>query len=233
VKSIIGGIALLTLVSPASANEYWVDYNYSTHECSIVEKNSPDTAADAAQGATAADSANIATTSDATQGANVAKTIAQAAAAGVAPVIVVTGPNDQTTSDQTTSDQTTSDQTTSDVTRGANAANTITEGIASGAPNAATSSNATRGANAANATTEGGASNTPNAASTSGTPANTGTGGNDFDPVKALAASWARKKAAAEAAGTDTTHALIGTAMHSREEAESEMQVMRKCGLRP
>jgi hypothetical protein len=118
--------------------------------------------------------------------------------------------------------------TTSDNTQGADAATTTIEGSGSGGPNAVTTSDA-QGANAAHTTTKGRASGAPNAATTEAAP----TGGAHYDPFKALAESWERKKAAAEAAGTDTTKALIGTAMHSREEAESEMQVMRKCGLRP
>ena len=52
------------------------------------------------------------------------------------------------------------------------------------------------------------------------------------DVFAPLAAAWAKKEAAAKAAGTDKiTTALIGSPLQSREEAENEMKVMRKCGL--
>jgi hypothetical protein len=132
-------------------------------------------------------------------------TTTDGAGSGIAPVIVVPGSNDQTTSDAT---------------QGANAGNTTT---ASAAPNA------TQGANSAKA----GESGAPNSDTAWSVPTDTGAGDDNVDPFKALGESWARKKAAAEAAGTDTTKTLVGIAMHSREEAEAAMKIIRKCGLRP
>jgi hypothetical protein len=151
---------------------------------------------------------NAATSSDATQGAHAANT-AMEGGASPAP----------------------DTPTSPDATQGAHAANTATEGGASPAPNAPTTVDATQSTDAANTTTEGGGAGAPNAATASGAPTSTGTGDDPDVTFKNLAASWERKKAAAEAAGTDTTKALIGTAMHSRKEAESEMQVLRQCEL--
>jgi len=236
VKSIIGGIVLVTLVGPAFAKEYWVEYNYSTHVCSIVEKQSPDTAQDN----TAAETTNAAapngnTTSDVSQGTNAANTATEGA-----PVIVVPAPSDQATPGANAANTTTeggasgapNGAAASDATQGANAASATTEGRASGAPNAATGPDATKGASAANAAPKGAASGSPDVPTSWSVPTDAGSGGN-VDPFKNLAEAWARKKAAAEAAGTDTTKALIGIAMHSRQEAEAEMQIMRKCGLKP
>ena len=65
-KSIIYGVVLAALVNPSLADEYWVDYNYSTQKCSIVIAKSQHPAAATAQGFAAAttegvvpDSANV------------------------------------------------------------------------------------------------------------------------------------------------------------------------------
>ena len=56
VKSIIGGIVLITLVTPAlAADQYWVEYDYSTHQCSIVVKTVDDTAAETTNDTAVAD----------------------------------------------------------------------------------------------------------------------------------------------------------------------------------
>jgi hypothetical protein len=262
-------MVLAAFVSPALANEYWVQYDYSTHVCSVVEKKSADTAADTAQGPNATGGANVIapndTTPDPTQGADAANTTTEAGASGAptaaptpgfitqdaidannaataraiaayeaernaarAAKAATTSGNTQGTDAATTTTEVSGSGAPNAATQGADAANTTTEVSGSGAPNATTTSSA-QGANAAETTTKDRASSAPNAASTGAAP----TGDTKYDPFKALAATWERKKAAAEAAGTDTTKALIGIALHSRQEAENEMQVMRKCGLRP
>jgi hypothetical protein len=237
VKSIICGLIFAALVSPALADkhEYWVEYNYSTHMCSVVEKEAQEPAAGTAQAPTTADTTNGGNTSDATQGASAADTAARNLAAMLDASDGADAHNTATAAriqawiaERKAASGAPNAAASSDGTQGADAANTVKEGGASPAPDTPTTVDATQGADAANTTTEGGVSGTLNAATASGAPTSAGTGD---DPFKDLAASWARKKAAAEAAGTDTTKALIGTAMHSRKEAESEMQVLRQCGL--
>lgn len=186
-KSIIGGIVLAALISPAFADEYWVEYNYSTHECSIVEKKSPQSATDATQiGPAANPTADVMASGAPNDGST--PRIPQGFAAppkDIPPVVVTPGAP--------------SDANAPSITPDASApANTIT-----------TVSPTARGA-----------------------PTDTSDGENKDDPFAGLAASWERKKAAAEAAGTaDIMTAEIGTAMHSREDAENEMKIMRKCGI--
>lgn len=190
VKAIIGGVVLAALVSPAMANEYWVEYNYSTHECSVVEKKSPQSATEAQNGPPPAD---------------------------------VTAPG------------TPKDGSVSDVPQGfAPPTKDMPPVVASGAPNDATTPSVTPGATApTNTTTAVNPTGAPNGAPTPGAPTDASNADSKNDPFSPLAASWERKKAAAEAAGTATvTTVEIGTAMRSREDAESEMQVMRKCGLK-
>lgn len=43
-KSMIGGLMVATLVTPVLADEYWVQYDYSTHECSIVQSDTHEAA---------------------------------------------------------------------------------------------------------------------------------------------------------------------------------------------
>ena len=69
-KSIICGALLAALVSPSLADQYWVEYNYSTQTCSIMEIKSqepagstaPDITSATAEGAVS-DPANIASSS--------------------------------------------------------------------------------------------------------------------------------------------------------------------------
>jgi len=70
VKSIICGVLFATLVSPSLAEQYWVEYNYSTQTCSIIETKSQEPAGSTATGIPAAsaegaayDPANVATSS--------------------------------------------------------------------------------------------------------------------------------------------------------------------------
>ena len=90
VKPIIGGIFLAALITPAlAADEYWVEYNYSTHECSIVEKKTQETASDPTQDTTTAPTQDTTTaaptqdtpTSDPTQDTTTAETPKDAATA--------------------------------------------------------------------------------------------------------------------------------------------------------
>ena len=74
-KSIICSVVLVALVSPALADEYWVEYNYSTQKCSIVETKSQKPAAGTSQGITVEHAENIIAPNDdaaldATHGAN-------------------------------------------------------------------------------------------------------------------------------------------------------------------
>lgn len=193
-KSIIGGIVLAALISPAFANEYWVEYDYSTHECSIVEKKSPQSATDATQ----------------------------------------IGPAANPTADVTASGAP-NDGSTSNIPQGfaAPTKDMPPVVVSSGAPSDANTPSITPGDTApANTTTAVSPTDTPNGAPAPGAPTDTSNDENKDDPFAGLAASWARKKAAAEAAGTaDIMTAEIGTAMHSREDAENEMKIMRKCGI--
>ena len=89
-KSIICSVVLVTLVSPSLADEYWVEYNYSTHKCSMVETKSQHPAEGTAQGIAAAttegivsDPATVATSSAApTNNNNLDPTAAVVAWAG-------------------------------------------------------------------------------------------------------------------------------------------------------
>jgi len=175
VKSIICGVILAALVSPAFANEYWVEYNYTTHQCSIVEKKSQEKDTGTPQ-----------------------------AVPNSPPNVTASGtPNNGTTP-------------------------TILP--ASSAPANTTVVTAAGGSSDAAPTTSAAAPGSP--PTTLGSPTATNPDDNKNDPTAALAAAWERKKTAAEAAGTaDVQTAIIGTAMHSRTEAESEMQVIRKCGI--
>ena len=185
-KSIIGGIVLAALISPAFADEYWVEYNYSTHECSIVEKKSSQSVTDATQTGPAANPTADVTASGAPNDGSTSH-IPQGFAPppkDMPPVVVTRTP---------------SDANTPSITPDAPAPANTTTALSPTAP---------------------------------GAPTDTSDGENKDDPFADLAASWARKKAAAEAAGTaDIMTAEIGTAMHSREDAENEMKVMRKCGI--
>lgn len=178
-KSMFGGIVVAALVSPAFASEYWVQYDYSSHECSIVEKKSEQDKAGASQSSPAA---------------NPAPEVASAPTAGAMPTMLP----------------------------GTNApANTTVVTAPSGSPRA----DGTKPSSGAPAT-----SGTPTVADSDDSKANPDDSAKAF--FGALVQSWERKKAAAGAAGTaDITVGLIGTAQHSREEAEAEMQIMRKCGI--
>jgi hypothetical protein len=176
VKSMLWGMLLVVLVGPALADEYWVQYDYSTHECSIVKKKSEQSGTTASQSG---------------PGANPTSNAAGTPTAGTMPTML---PGSEAP------------------------ANTI---VVAGS---AQSPDGQKGAAAPGASS----SRAPAAPERS-------TGNSDEkpnDPYAALAQTWARKKAAAEAAGTaDITIRLIGTAQHSREEAQAEMQIMRKCGI--
>ena len=188
-KSIIGGITLAALVSPAMANEYWVEYDYSTHTCSIVEKQTPQNSTDVTQNGPTATPAGTSATG---------------------------GP-------------------ISDVPQGfAAPTNKTPPVIASGAPNAADTTPVAPGTTApANPTATAKPTGAPNGAAAPGAPTKASKKFDENDPFAGLAASWARKKAAAEAAGTaNVTTVEIGDAMRTREDAEAEMLVMRKCGLK-
>ena len=193
VKSIIGGIVLITLVTPAlAADQYWVEYDYSTHQCSIVVKTVDDTAAETTNDTAVADTPqdhNWRPGWHATPNDLAAADMPQDGTANGmptwAPIVVERSP-----------------ETAPDTAKGSAAADTP-NGTAKDAAPAASPKDATA-ANSTNDTSK--------------------------DPIEA---AWARKKAAAEAAGTaDITTALIGSPMRSREEAEDEMQIMRKCGIR-
>jgi hypothetical protein len=174
-----GVVVLTALVTPASASEFWVQYDYSAHECSIVEKKSPENDAGTPQGAADASIApKVATSSPPTVDTTPAMLPASSAPAQTTTVISPpAGPGSATASPTPTT--------------------------AAGRPPA-----------------------------TAGSPTATTPADTKQDPYAPTTDAWARKKAAAEAAGTaDVQTVLIGTAMHSREEAESEMQIMRKCGI--
>jgi hypothetical protein len=199
VKSIIGGIVLTTLVTPAlAADQYWVEYDYSTHQCSIVVKTVDDTALDMTNDTAVADTP-----------ANARPTWA--------PIVVERFP-----------------ETPRDTAKDSAAAGT--PGTANGMPAPApivvershgTAPDTAKDTAAAD-TPKGPAQETAPAATPKGATAANGTD----ESSNPIAAAWARKKAAAEAAGTaDITTALIGSPMRSREEAEDEMKIMRKCGF--
>jgi hypothetical protein len=165
VKWLVSAIALVTFIVPALADEYWVQYDYSSHECSIVLKKSNEDTADKTSGAPTAD-----TTTDA--------------------------PTADTTTDAPTADTTTG-APTADATKGAPTADNSSE---TGTPNASNG-------NSTSDDTEITASNSP------------------------VVAAWQRKEAAAKEKNDTSTTALIGSPMKSREEAENEETIMRKCGI--
>lgn len=173
----IGGIVLAAFVSPAIANEYWVQYDYSTHECSVAEKKSdPNEAGTTQSGPPATPTQNMASTPT----ASTMPTIVPGSEAPANTTVIAGSPD---------------------------APNDVT------APGSPPPTSGTQ-------------------AAAPGTPTAADAGDNKDDPFAALARTWARKKAEAEAAGTaDVTIGLIGTAQHSREDAEAEMQIMRKCGI--
>lgn len=191
VKSIIGGVVLAAFVSPAMASDFWVEYNYSTHECSIVEKKTPNDAT--AQGGPSAAPPADAPSSGAPSGLPISSPPQGfAAPTNETPPVVVAGVPNNANTPSTTPPATTKNPTASTSPAGA-----------------------------------------PNEAATPSAPSDTSSADKKDDPFAPLAAAWAAKKAAAEAAGTaNVTTIQIGTAMHNREEAEEEMQVMRKCGLK-
>ena len=192
VKALIGGVVLATLAAPAMATEYWVQYDYTTHTCSIIEKktagNPTDTTKDAATpnptaDATASNTPKDNPVSDTPQGF--------AAPTQATPPVVVSRAPSQT-------------------------------------PSTTPSPTATK-----NPPAPGSATGAPNGAAAPGAPQDTSSADKKDDPFAPLAAAWAAKKAAAEANGTaNITRIEIGTAMQSREDAEAEMLVMRKCGLK-
>jgi hypothetical protein len=203
VKSIIGGIVLTTLVTPAlAADQYWVEYDYSTHACSIVVKTVDDWAPDTTNDKRWAD-----TPQDGTM----------PTPAPPAPIVVERFP-----------------ETTPDTANDSAAADTPQDGTANGMPTPAPIV-VERSPDTANDAAE---ADTPNGPAKDAAPAASpkdATAANSTDDTSKdpIAAAWARKKAAAEAAGTtDITTALIGDPLRSREEAENEMKVMRKCGIR-
>ena len=174
VKSVIGVLILAALASPAFANEYWVEYDYSKHQCSVVEKKSQQNPQESAAPG------------------NSTPTVAPSTAANSGNTPTMLPPSSAPAQTRTVVTPPTNDST------------------ASASPTTASSKPTT----------------TPAA------PSSTDPDDTKKDPYGATAAAWAQKKAAAEAAGTaDNQTALIGTAQHSRAEAESEMQIMRKCGI--
>jgi hypothetical protein len=203
VKSIIGGIVLSTLLTPAlAADQYWVEYDYSTHACSIVVKTVDDT--DAVAYNPQFGTANGMPTP-----------------APPAPIVVKRFP-----------------ETAPDTANDSAAADTPRDGTANGMPTPAPlvverppeTAPDTANDTAEADTPEGPAQDAAPAARPKDATAANATNDTSKDPI---AAAWARKKAAAEAAGTaDITTALIGSPLSSREEAENEMKVMRKCGIR-
>jgi hypothetical protein len=206
VKSIIGGIVLTTLVTPAlAADQYWVEYDYSTHECSIVVKTVDDMAPDTTY------DTRWATPQDGTM----------PTPAPPVPIVVERFP-----------------ETAPDTAQDSAAADTPQDSTANGMPTPApivVERSPETAPDTANDTAEADTPNGPaqdaaQAASPKDATAANSTDDTSKDPI---AAAWARKKAAAEAAGTaDITTALIGDPLRSREEAENEMKVMRKCGIR-
>lgn len=172
---IIGGVVFAALLCPAFANEYWVEYDYQSHQCSIVEKKTdPNQAAVPPSGPEA----------------NPTPKVASAPTGGTVPTML---PGSQ--------------------------APAPVEVGQTGAPNGTP-------APGVPATAAGTPNNPP------GSPTASNPDEQQKDPYAATASAWAQKKAAAEAAGTaDIQTAFIGTAMHSRQEAENEMQIMRKCGI--
>ena len=165
VKWLVSAIALVIFIVPALADEYWVQYDYSTHECSIVLKKSHEDTADKTSGAPAAD-----TTTDA--------------------------PTADTTTNAPTTDTTTNAPTT-DTTTNAPTADNSSE---TGPPNASNGNSTSDG-------TEITASNSP------------------------VVAAWQRRESAAKEHNDTSTTALIGSPMKSREEAEDQEKIMRKCGI--
>ena len=175
VRSIIGAAIIATLGAPAWANDFWVEYDYTTHECSIVEATPEQSKAAAAQRdaiGRVMESA-VASTADATSKQNVNDANAAGGANGAGPPSNSSTPNNSSAPD-----------------------------------NSSTSDGGQTSAGPADSFPQPGAPN---------------------DPIAAL---WARKEAAAKAAHIDVTRSVIGSPMETREDAEAEMQVMRKCGLR-
>ena len=201
-KSIIGGIVLTTLVTPAlAADQYWVQYDYSTHECSIVVKTVDDTAPDTTY------DTRWATPQDGTM----------PTPAPPVPIVVERFPE--------TAPDTAQDSAAADTPQ-----DSTTNGMPTPAPIVVERSPDTANDTAAADTPNGPAQDAAPAATPKDATGANGTNDTSKDPI---AAAWARKKAAAEAAGTtNITTALIGDPMRSREEAEYEMQIMRKCGIR-
>ena len=181
-KSVIGGIVLVALAGPALANEpveYWVEFNWSTHQCSIVEKKANDNDSWSPQEPAAA---NPTPNAPASSMPNIGSTPTMLpASSSPAQVTVVPGP--------------------------------------SGGLSAAAGS-------APPATKPG----TP--AATPGTPAATNPEDTKKDPYAATEAAYAKKRAELEASGkADIQTEFIGTAQHTREQAQAEIQIMRKCGV--
>jgi hypothetical protein len=207
VKSIIGGIVLTTLMTPAlAADQYWVEYDYSTHQCSIVVKTVDDTAAD--------------TTYD-TRFADTPQDGTLPTPAPPVPIVVERFP---LTAPDTAKDSAAVDTSQDGTTNGMpTPAPIVAEKSPETTPDTAQDS-------AAAETPNGPAQDAASAATSKDATAATDRNDPSKDPI---AAAWARKKAAAEAAGTaDITTALIGSPMRSRQEAENEMKIMRKCGMR-
>lgn len=207
-KSILGAVVFAAFVSPAMANEYWVEYNYSTHECSIVEKKTPQSAAEATQTGPATNPPPDVAASG-TPNNSPLSSVPQGFAAPTKemPPVVASGNANTPNNANTPSNANTDTANTPSITPGS---------VATTVPTAPASP-----------------TDAPNGAAAPGAPSPTDNTGKKLPQFDALAASWEAKKAAAEAAGTaNVTTIEIGTAMQSREEAQAEMQVMRKCGLR-
>jgi len=178
VKSVICAIVLAALTSPAFANEWWVEFNWSTHQCSVVEKKPQETASSTPQEA-ATNTPDVAPSG--TPNAGTMPTMLPGSSAP-AQTTVVPGP------------------------------------LFGKSPDAAASAPPT--------TVPG------NPAAAPGTSAATNPEDKKNDPFAAVAAARAAKLAALEAAGTlNVQKEFIGTAQHSREQAEAEIRIMRKCGL--
>lgn len=179
-KPIIGIVAA-TLASPAIAEEYWVQYDYSTHECSIVESATHQTATRFPWSA----------------------------------------PNDGSKPTEPL-DGGTSGRADSSATKQNGTPNGSTS-AAQGADGSATPNDTDTASGAPNKTRT---PNTPNGTNTAGTSGST----NDQQAESPVVAAWKSKMELAQKEKIDVSTALIGSAMQTREQAEEEMHIMRRCG---
>lgn len=183
-KPMIGGLVVAALATPSIAEEYWVKYDYTTHECSIVQSDTHLTAtrfpwSPPTDGRRPEDEPKALARAD--------REGAKAGAANEAP------PQDGSSTNSESKDAATSGGTNK----------------ASGATNDAGDSTASKTSNGGRAFTD------------------------TYDESESpVVTEWKRRAELAKKEHIDVTTALIGSPMKTWQEAEAEMQIMRKCGLK-